>query len=482
MSNAGQNLFEQIPDNLFGPLASLNRRLNWLVLLRLYQELFDEIIETGEFGHARTRVIRVIENVLAERADLWIEDEFPDDETPSGSENVRRTRATHVYYALSKSGWLEVERRGFHDYVNMSHVVNQCLGFLIELAEGRPLVVTGKLKTLEAGMRQVLSDPSGQADTLVELVKEAIRFSRQVNSIKGAIKGLYDQIRGNLPPREIVARFFDDFLAEIFVRDYAALKTSENPILIRDELLRIITTLNRKPELHSQLVAGYQRLYSHQDSDLAPLRLEKDLSRLEQVFLNIPRQLDAIDDMKIRYEQRIDMVIDYATRVPRTLGKDLKRLTQALTRLSTKDAPEIRLPLMMPEAPSESRLFKPRCSRKAPTPRAVKKTPISDDVRKRTEWERAARRQVQVNEEALISFLDNRLQYNRTANIAFLQVHTLRDYFCVLELRRMARIPHVANQQFPILLEQYNLTLTPDWIETPYFRIQDVVITRRGQL
>lgn len=45
MSGTVENLFGQLPDALFGPLASPNKRLYWHVLVRLYRALFEEEIE-----------------------------------------------------------------------------------------------------------------------------------------------------------------------------------------------------------------------------------------------------------------------------------------------------------------------------------------------------------------------------------------------------------------------------------------------------
>jgi hypothetical protein len=271
------NLFSKVPDTIFGPLASPRKLLHWQVLTRLYQNLFDDDIEYSDYGYSRVAVIDVIDNVLAERSDLWVSDvadEGVQIEQPKESATPQRMRANIIYYTLRGTGWFEEERRAYNDYVIMPSRVSQLLAMLIELSEGRALIVTGKLKTLEAGMRQVLTTPEERADVLVELAKDARRFARHLSSIRGAIKGLYDQIRGNLSTREIVSVFFDDFLRDIFIRDYATIKTSENPLRIRDELLRIVTELRYSPDLKHQLLNGYSRLYSGKD--------EKEISSKEK--------------------------------------------------------------------------------------------------------------------------------------------------------------------------------------------------------
>ena len=322
-----QDLFKKLPVTLFRPLGAQRNRLYWQVLTRLYSSLFDEDVEIGEYGHAKSAVIDVIATVLEQYSSLWGEDQADED-----SKGDVRIRANLTYYMLRDTGWLEESRYGYHDYVSMLPRVSQMLAALMEIAEGRPLVMTGKLKALRSGIRSVLDNPSDEPDTLIELAKEAGRFSRHLNSIRSSIKELYDQIQGDMPIREIVSGFFDDFLREIFIRDYATIKTTENPLTIRDELMVIIGKLRYTPDTKQALQQGYISIYGESDTDLAKAHLERDLSRLEQVFLNIERQFDAIDQMKVRYEQRVDTVIDYATRTPRTIGRDLKRLTDALVR------------------------------------------------------------------------------------------------------------------------------------------------------
>lgn len=352
---------------------------------------------------------------------------------------------------------------------------------LIELSEGRALILTGKLKSFEAGMLQVLNAPASQADTLVELAKDARRFARHLSSIRGAIKGLYDQIRGNLSSREIVAAFFDDFLRDIFIRDYAAIKTSENPLRIRDELLRIVSALRYRVGIKEELLVGYSRLYAGKESAQAAVHLDQDLSRLEQVFYNIERQLDAIDAMKVRYEQRVDTVIDYATRTPRSFGRDLRRLARALVRHGERE-PEaaIRLPLTFIEGLSESRLAKPKRTRPAPEPRTVSASTCDPALLAQAERERISRLAIRVDDDVLSEFLEVQMGSRRSIGLADVQVRGLRDYFCVLTLRRAARTPKAAAREYPATLKGYTLKLTDNRIETAYFRMGDISISRKG--
>ncbi len=477
-----KDLFNKLPLNLFRPLGAQRNQLYWQVLTRLYGNLFDEDIEIGEYGHAKSAVVNIIESTLDQHASLWGED--GDGENSKGDVRVR---ANLTYYLLRDSGWLEESRYGYHDYVSMLPRVSQTLAALIEIAEGRPLVMTGKLKALRSGIRAVLEKPGEEADTLIELAKEAGRFSRHLNSIRSSIKELYDRIQGDLPIREVVAGFFDDFLREIFIRDYATIKTTENPLTIRDELMTIIGQLRYTAQIKQALQQGYIGIYGDGDVEAAKGHLEKDLSRLEQVFLNIERQFDAIDQMKIRYEQRVDTVIDYAMRTPRTLGRDLKRLTAALVAHVEKrekaeedsDAVTVLLPLLATEGLSEARFAQAKRPRTPPKPRRVQRRTVSAEALARIREERAAKEAVQVDEGVLEDFLRVQMAAQQTEESHRLVVKNVRDYFCVLNLQRAARLPAMAEQQYPRLMKAYALDKTEEWVENAYFRLRKVIITRK---
>jgi hypothetical protein len=69
-----QDLFKKLPLTLFRPLGAQRNRLYWQVLTRLYSSLFDEDVEIGGYGHAKSAVIDVIATVLEQYSSLWGED------------------------------------------------------------------------------------------------------------------------------------------------------------------------------------------------------------------------------------------------------------------------------------------------------------------------------------------------------------------------------------------------------------------------
>ena len=104
-------LFDRVPDRLFSPLASANRRTYGALLLDLYPLFFDQI--HADVFPSRETVRHEIEERLAVMAVAWQEEQEPDTEAlptppnPAGEHEV--TPAALAYRRLLAAGWMEEE-------------------------------------------------------------------------------------------------------------------------------------------------------------------------------------------------------------------------------------------------------------------------------------------------------------------------------------------------------------------------------------
>lgn len=478
MLNNNSDIFSKLPLGFFKPLASTNQRLHWFSITRLYHAYFDDDTNLSELGSGKEAVISTILSVVEQNPNLWTSDPLSEDVIKTS-----RSRATHIYNQFRENGWLEESREGYHDYVSMPPRVSLCLSILIELSDGRALVMTGKLKSLRADMRESEKNPEDAADVLTESAKDAKRFARHLSSIRGSIKSLYENIRGDIPARDIVSSFFDDFLREILIRDYATIKTSENPLAIRSELLKIVQRLRYNKDIKSKLLNGYNKIYPSENNEKGGLYLDQDLSQLESVFSNIERQLDAIDEMKLMYELRVDTVIEYATRSPRTLGRDVTKLVKALIRHDKKHPQTcIRLPLVHQENLGESRLAQAKKSRIPPQPRKVIKSSLSATALQKSKRDRLANLAVRIDDTIVKRFIDNQMGARSHIESQELIANTIQDYFCLLAIHRAALFSKEQQKEFKSVCKEYNLSSTDDWIETDLLSIKKVIITRKMEI
>lgn len=477
MSAPEHNLFAHLPPGIFKPLARARHRLYWQVLLRLYEEHFDDDLEIREYGHSRSIVVETIQATLDQYPLLWIAEQESDD--PPELETDASGRPGYIYRELCKTGWLEEERHGYHDFVIMTPRVLQLMAALLEVADGRALVMAGKLKGLKASINEVYADPENSADTLTEMAKEAGRFARHLNSIRGALKGLYEAIKMDTPAREVVSTFFNDFLKDLLRRDYTSIKTTDNPLIIRDEILRVIGALRYEADTHRALLAGYNRVFADLDSKERVILMDRDLFKLEQVFNNIERQLDSIDAMKLRYEQRVDTVIEYTMRSPANLGKRIQSLIGALAQaIDAGDELRIPGPLVVPEPVGTARYAKPRIQRPPPKPRPTKSRTVSQEALERSRRERAAKAATQIDDDKLANYLSRQFGIALTLSTEDLRIENVEDYFCALMLHRSSKTASKGKAEFPEAMKGVDVSATNNWVETDYLHVPQIILTR----
>ncbi|MGE5155490.1 MAG: Wadjet anti-phage system protein JetA family protein, partial [Bdellovibrio bacteriovorus] len=103
-------LFDRLPDRLFSPLASANRRIYGALLLDLYPLFFDQI--HADVFPSRDTVRQEIEERLAVMAAAWQEE--PDAASiPVSPAEPEATPAAQAYRRLLAAGWIEEEMEGY---------------------------------------------------------------------------------------------------------------------------------------------------------------------------------------------------------------------------------------------------------------------------------------------------------------------------------------------------------------------------------
>lgn len=476
-----RHLFERLPESIFKPLTSRYRHIYWRVLEELHYSLFEFDDDVGEFGHAKSEVIDHIDKAVDSNADLFID---ADNDSAEGNEElIPDNKTVYFYHRLVEAGWLHEEKKGFHYFVTMPQTVSLLVSCLIEIAEARPLVAAGELQGFRDRINSIVSDPLNNAANLTELTKSARRFSRHLNSIRGSIKFLYDRIKPDVDAAETVRSYFDDFLKEIFIKDYVTIKTSDHPLKIRDHLLDQVSHLKMNEDNFKQLLKGYENI----DKDNARRNLERDISSLESVFYRVEKQLRAIDTMGVRYNQRIDAVIAYAKRSPRETGRLVRRIISTLCRIDDPDNEvTVLLPLTPDEAVGENRFRRPTKARRSPDPKPVITAEQDNEVIKRLmedhKLARRVRQMVKVNDNSLSDLLDKQLGNNVTMEMSRFKVDSISDYFHLLTLHRLALMHEMKSEtvdaDFPLLTSRYRLTPTNETVRTKYLETTDVVIDR----
>lgn len=291
---ASSLLFERLPDRLFAPLASPNRRQYWGILCKLYDgRLGPDAPLPPSNGFAVREITRDIEDELLTQ-DAWT----AEGDTLDTPLNIR---AINVYKYLLECGWFRLEQHGIEKRVTMRPAVSQFLSQLVAFAEKGPVFVSAKIHSIDLLIQDVLNG-NGSGDLLYDAAEQARNLLNHVRNTGTNIRDIMDAVDEETSTAAYVQRFFSDFIEHIFIGDYRELRTREHPLSKRPQILRAIEEISLSDEHRNRLIAWYEAKRSPGNRHKAEELFERDVHRI--------RELRRIDE----YLRRLDEEIQRANR------------------------------------------------------------------------------------------------------------------------------------------------------------------------
>lgn len=349
---AAELLFTRLPDKLFSPLASTNRRQYWILLCALFQRRFggDAPLPPSE-GFTNREMTRDIEEVLFQ-IDDWENEDGEDAATPL---NIR---ANNVLQRLLESGWLRIDRHGIDRRISMAPAVAHFLSRLISFAETGPLFVAGKIRSIEANVKHALED--GEGDSLLEAADQSRALLEHIRNTGTSVRDLMETLTPDLTTAEYARTFFTSYIEEIFIGDYKDLRTKNHPLSRRMDILEKVELLATSAEARARLLAWYASKRSNGDATRAARLFERDLDRLRELT-RIDEYLARLDAEIRRANRRALSFLDYRIRSLRPLD-DLIDAAISATLTKEGDIPGPFAPghLVGPEGLAEPRRVKAR--------------------------------------------------------------------------------------------------------------------------
>jgi hypothetical protein len=351
-------LFDLVPDGLFGPLASPNRRHYWRLLCRLFEEFFgpDAPIPPS-IGYQRREITGALERYLL-TDDPW---EDAEGESPDAPLAVR---AHGIYERFRAAGWLRQERIGAREMASMPHAVTQLLTALVEFCEHGPGFLGAKVRSIELQLRQVVDGKAG-ADTLDEAADQARQLLSWVSAIGVQVRDLMPELSRAETTAQFARKLFERYVGELFVGDYAELHNADHPLARRTAILAMVREIEQPP-LRESLLEWHLGRIAAGDRARAEQRLQRSLRRLRELD-RIDEYLQRLDDDIRQANRRALAFLDYRLRAPDHLDVLLRRACRGAL-----NAPEdtLRLPVAPGGLMDESRLRPPK-ARPRPIPRSA---------------------------------------------------------------------------------------------------------------
>jgi hypothetical protein len=349
-------LFTVLPPGVFSPLASPNRQHYWRLLCQLYSDRFGpDAPMPPSVGFQRRDIVADLERYLL-TDDPW---EADDGDVPEASINAR---AVAIYERFRQSGWLRQERVGAREMASMPPIIERLLSELIDFAERGPTFLSAKIQAVELQLRHVL-DGKGGGDSL----DEAAATARQLLSFVASLSVQVRDVMGELSQASSTAAFartlFDQYVARLFMGDYAQLHNNDHPLARRTAILGMVQELRVGPR-HTELIEWYRNRLTGGDEQRAVERLTRSLRRLAEID-RVDEYLGRLDEDIRHANRRALAYLDYRLRAPDKLDVLLQRACKAVQQA---DEARLRLPVAAGGLMQEERLRPPRAT-PAPIPR-----------------------------------------------------------------------------------------------------------------
>ena len=462
-------LFDRIPDRLFSPLASANRRIYAALLLDLYPLFFDQI--HADVFPSRETVRQEIEERLAVMAVAWQEEPEPLTQSDNNP-------AALAYNRLLGTGWFEEEVEGYRIRVTVPPAVGTLWASLMEIARPDRVFYGGMVLSIFNNVQRAWEEPEAQVLALRQAAREARHFLQHLNTMIYGLKGLLGEIADFDDHRQVLSRFFDDFVARILVQDYKRLKTRNNPFRYRQQILQRIRELEYDLERKQALVRGLMDQTGEADSEAAWRAINADIGRLRGVFEQVDGHLSRVDRYRAKVERRVADTVRYLDRsqpgMAARIAGLLKRLGERVAVL--EDAAECVFPLplidVLPLGP-QSLKEAPRhhCP---PEPRPLRSRPIDPAVQARQQALRAYLDRRRIDPARIAGYLERSLADRDSLDGGAMRIDGVEDLIAFTHLRHLDYLPGAGQ-----LRRRYRIERRADWIDNEWLRCPAFVVHRR---
>lgn len=468
--NGTPDLFSILPSGLFGPLAAPNRARYWLLLCRLFEEFFGpDAPMVPSAGLPRREITAAIERYLL-GDDPWEAEDGEAPDTPLG------VRAANLHDRFRNAGWLRQERVGAREMVTMPPLVAQLLSTLIEFAEHGPTFVSARMRSVEMQLQQII-DGKASGDALDEAADQSRRLLVSLASMSLQVRDLMPQITRAETTAQFARQWFERYVGEFFIGDYADLHRADHPLARRSSILAMTRQIE-SGERREAVLAWYRD--HHGDAERGAQRFSRSLRRLRELD-RIDEYLERLDDDIRQANRRALAFLDYRLRAPAKLDTLLRRACRG-----AQAAPkgELRLPVAPGGLMDDTRLRPPR-QRPQPIPRSANATqpPTSEQLARLSLLRRMKRARL-VTPEDMANYVGRHLPPSGeidSSALSIASIEDLRAYQTLLTLAQRSRRIGGLRRDDPLarLLRGFRVELLGrhepvdgDWLRAPRFVIR----------
>jgi hypothetical protein len=477
MSQVG--LFDRLPRDLFGPLASQNPERYWNLLLRLYDRFFGpEAAPPDGEGYLQRAITMEIERHILDTPN-WAPEASED---PATTPLSVQSNLTYRYFV--NSGWLREDRIGARHFVTMPTIVQRFLELLRQFAEEGPPLLAGKIQLIYNQLRQVVLDPAKQATGFHEAALQSRQMVASLSATTMRVRDIMDSLRAQDSTADYIRTYFEQYITDLYIADYHSLRTENHPLRHRWEIIQWAMDLRDDPDKRKVLVTYYQTAFRCQGVGEAEERFEQDVARL-LMLKDIDSHLDRLNASVDRATTRALAYLHYKLRTPDRIDQLLTGSIGDLTRSATED---IRSMGMFTAVLMGEKRFPTPSRKEAPPARTVmKRRVVTPEELAHRQLRRIMNANRNVTPNLVADYLDRHLQTTGAVCSDDLPVVTINDFCLFVVATRMALISRhpkgAARQAHPMLvgLRKYRFECNPGWTDNAYLRVPRFTVTKRRE-
>ncbi|MFZ5619693.1 MAG: Wadjet anti-phage system protein JetA family protein [Pseudomonadota bacterium] len=464
------HLFDRISDKLFSPLASANRRIYAALILDLYPLFFDQI--HADVFPARETVRQEIEERLAVMSMVWQEEPEPAQENDGNP-------ALAAYRRLLDAGWFEEEVEGYRVRVTVPPAVGTLWASLMEIARPDRVFYGGIVLSIFNNVQKACEEPEAQVLALRQAAREAQRFLQHLNTIIYGLKGLLGDIANFDDHRDVLGRFFEDFVERILVQDYKRLTTRNNPFRYRQQILQHVRELEYDVQRKKALVTGFMEQTGETDSETAWDAINDDIRRLRAVFEQIDGHLSRVNRYRSKVERRVADTVRYLDRTQPGMAVRIADLMKRLASRVSGDADEsnslLRLPVFDVLPVGQQSLKAAPRHRLPPEPRPLHTRAVDPAVQERQRALRAYLDRRRIDPRRIANYLERIMKGQDSIEGCAMPIAGVEDFIAFTHVRHLSYLPGAGR-----LRRDYRIEWREGWVDNNWVRCPAFIVHRRS--
>lgn len=465
-------LFGHFPPYLFNLLSGKLRYYYADLLLFLHEEVLADT----------TRMVHKAACVDAIR--IFIDTRYPDiDPTPRnvpGQVNSADMRPTQTYSRLLETGWLVEYRDRHRQVIELHENARVLLDLILDIRAGKTRSYGGEVLQVLTLLQGAKSDPTDRSELIRNAAKSSKSFLRHLRTMSSMLRRIEEEILSQKTLTTLFGVFFDSFVQQHLISDYANLKTNTNPFRFRTQIIELCYDLIADDLLIDLLAEGYLREGRAKEIDQARSDVLSEIESIQRVFDNISSYLEVVEQSSARLERRVHNTI---MNMDRFDAASTARVASAIRAIRDSQAPpdaEIQVPsgaLDLTGVAGPRSLFNRREPERSSSRRALVRPERNEQYEAMRRLLAEYRAKANVTPADVAAFLDRVMGDRDFIEAIDIPVNDLETFFIYERMRIVLRANMDGiNERF--LIRQLGGVCDNEWLATENFLVERAGATR----